>query len=87
MFSPSPNTWQGDDDSTAADIVAAKDLRQITDYKEIEALCQGIVDDPKNAKQVPVADLPKYTAVGVICRMFRFLHHVRSALCQFPSAA
>lgn len=49
-FTKTPD--QVDKDSTAADIVAAKDLRQITDYREIETLCQGIVDNPNNAKQV-----------------------------------
>ena len=49
----SPIRLQGEDEKSAAEIVAARDLRQITDYKEIEVLCRGIVDDPKNAKQVP----------------------------------
>lgn len=39
-------------DSSAAAIVEARDLRQLTDPVEIEALCRSIVHDPKHAEQV-----------------------------------
>ncbi|CAM9968949.1 unnamed protein product [Laminaria digitata] len=34
------------------DIVEERGLRQMTDLGEIEALCRGIVQDPKHAKQL-----------------------------------
>ncbi|CAM9781805.1 unnamed protein product [Scytosiphon promiscuus] len=41
-----------DRSSTAMEIVEAKDLRQLTDVAEIEALCRAIVQDPRHAKQL-----------------------------------
>lgn len=55
MFLLCPCMWpspQEDHSSTAMEIVEAKDLGQLTDLDEIEALCRGIVQDPQHAKQV-----------------------------------
>lgn len=43
---------QDDRESTAATIVEARGLQQMTDLGEIEALCCGIIEDPQHSAQV-----------------------------------
>ena len=51
-FQEDMSIYDDDPEKTALQIVEERDLRQITNLEEIEAICLGIVQDPHHASQV-----------------------------------